>query len=55
MTGFAGQGDYISDGHTDLFARDSTGVLWLYPGNGAGGWLPRVQTGTGWKTMTFPQ
>jgi len=44
--------DYNKDGRTDLVARDSAGVLWLYPGNGTGGFLTRRQIGTGWKYMT---
>ena len=44
--------DYNSDGRVDLLARDSSGSLWLYPGNGAGGCLPRVRVGGGWNVMT---
>ncbi|HEU4491045.1 MAG TPA: polysaccharide deacetylase family protein [Jiangellales bacterium] len=37
----------------DVLARDASGVLWLYRGNGSGGWLsPRLQVGTGWGGMT---
>ena len=32
-------GDFDSDGNTDLIARRPDGTLWLYRGNGAGGWL----------------
>ncbi|MFD6349998.1 FG-GAP repeat domain-containing protein [Streptomyces roseolus] len=32
----------------DLVARDTTGVLWLYQGNGRGGFAGRVQIGGGW-------
>ena len=32
--------DFNRDGYTDLVARDAAGALWLYPGNGAGGFLP---------------
>ncbi|MEH0579108.1 MULTISPECIES: LamG-like jellyroll fold domain-containing protein [Streptomyces] len=35
---FAGVGDYTSDGKVDLIAADAGGSLWLYPGNGGGGW-----------------
>jgi hypothetical protein len=32
-----------------VLAREaSTGVLWLYPGNGAGGWQARMLVGRGW-------
>ena len=44
--------DFNRDGFTDLVARDSAGVLWLYPGNGAGGFKARHQMGTGWNIMT---
>ena len=48
-----GPGDLTGDGRADLLAREpSTGYLWLYPGNGRGGWLPRVRVGTGWNGMT---
>ncbi|WP_240629870.1 FG-GAP-like repeat-containing protein, partial [Specibacter cremeus] len=34
-------GDFNGDGRQDVMAREaSTGYLWLYPGNGTGGWLP---------------
>jgi len=44
--------DFNRDGFTDLVARDTAGVLWLYPGNGAGGFRSRVQMGSGWNIMT---
>ncbi|MGZ4507018.1 MAG: FG-GAP-like repeat-containing protein [Blastococcus sp.] len=45
-------GDVTGDGAQDVVAREeATGVLWLYPGNGRGGWLPRVRIGTGWNVM----
>ncbi|WP_260680564.1 VCBS repeat-containing protein [Arthrobacter sp. KBS0703] len=27
-------------------------MLWLYQGNGRGGWLGRIQAGNGWNGMT---
>ena len=45
-------GDFNRDGVTDLVARDTTGRLWLYPGNGTGGFLSRRQMGQGWNSMT---
>ncbi|WP_323961353.1 hypothetical protein GC088_05905 [Arthrobacter sp. JZ12] len=46
-------GDLNGDRANDVVARDrATGVLWLYPGNGTGGWLPRVRVGAGWNAMT---
>lgn len=48
-----GPGDFTGDGHADLLAREAaTGYLWLYPGNGAGGWLQRVRVGHGWNSLT---
>ncbi|MFJ5956615.1 FG-GAP-like repeat-containing protein [Paenarthrobacter sp. NPDC092416] len=44
--------DYNSDGKPDVLARDTNGNLWLYPGNGSGGWLNRTQVGQGWSVMT---
>jgi len=39
-------GDFDGDGKADVIARDSGGTLWLYSGNGAGGWLaPRLYVG----------
>lgn len=45
-------GDLNSDRKADVLARDSGGTLWRYPGNGHGGWLPRVRVGGGWNGMT---
>lgn len=44
--------DFTRDGRTDLVARDAVGRLWLYPGDGAGGFLARRQMGLGWNVMT---
>ena len=44
--------DFTRDGITDLVARDATGTLWLYPGNGSGGLLARRKMGSGWNTLT---
>ena len=44
--------DFDRDGSPDLVARDSAGRLWLYPGNGAGGFKARHQMSAGWNLMT---
>ncbi|MGW7289397.1 FG-GAP repeat domain-containing protein [Streptomyces sp. NPDC054847] len=45
-----GPGDLSGDGKGDLLARDSSGVLWLYPGNGSGTAVtPRIKIGAGWN------
>jgi Zn-dependent metalloprotease len=43
--------DFNRDGITDVVARDSAGVLRLYPGDGAGGFKTRGTLGTGWSSM----
>ena len=41
-------GDFDSDGHPDVMClRGSDGTLWLYPGDGAGGWRTSSQVGHG--------
>jgi hypothetical protein len=44
-------GDMTGDGHADLVARDSHGVLWLYKGTGKASapYAPRVEIGSGWN------
>ena len=44
--------DFDGDGRADVLARDTGGRLWLHPGDGAGGWQPARQIGTGWNVMT---
>ncbi|WP_164712313.1 FG-GAP-like repeat-containing protein [Trueperella bialowiezensis] len=42
-------GDLTSDRHADVIAREKdTGLLYLYPGNGRGGFLPPQKIGYGW-------
>lgn len=48
----AGFGDVDGDGQRDVLGRDSTGILWLYPGNGYGGFLDRRRVGSGWQGFT---
>ncbi|MDV9188616.1 VCBS repeat-containing protein [Streptomyces sp. SR27] len=44
-----GPGDLSGDGRGDLLARDASGILYLYPGNGTGTALgARVRVGSGW-------
>ncbi|MHA7269100.1 FG-GAP repeat domain-containing protein [Arthrobacter sp. HLT1-20] len=53
-----GPGDMNGDQRVDVLARETgTGRLWLYPGNGSGGWLSRVLVGVGWgifNTLVAP-
>ncbi|MBY8879607.1 trypsin-like serine protease [Actinacidiphila acidipaludis] len=42
-------GDITGDGKPDLFATDSTGVAYVYPGTGAGKFGARVKVGSGWN------
>jgi N-acetylmuramoyl-L-alanine amidase/FG-GAP-like repeat len=49
-TALAGVGDVTADGKADLVARDSSGNLWLYKGNGTSAlFAARVAVGTGWN------
>ncbi|MBD2437756.1 VCBS repeat-containing protein [Nostoc sp. FACHB-110] len=53
---FAGLADWDGDGRQDIVARDNTtGLLWLYPGDRTRGYSSqaRVQIGNGWNTYTF--
>ncbi|MFD6763854.1 FG-GAP repeat domain-containing protein [Streptomyces roseolus] len=43
-------GNIAGSAHADLIARDKAGVLWLYQGNGNGGFSGRIQVGGGWQT-----
>jgi len=42
--------DFNKDGFTDLIARDAAGSLWLFPGNGSGGFKANHKIGGGWNT-----
>ncbi|WP_347108776.1 VCBS repeat-containing protein [Paenarthrobacter sp. S56] len=48
FTALLSPGDFDSDGNMDVVARDKSGQLWLYRGNGKGGWLGSSIIGTGW-------
>ncbi|MGZ4637229.1 MAG: FG-GAP-like repeat-containing protein [Oryzihumus sp.] len=46
-------GDLTNDGHNDLIARTPAGVLYLYRGNGQGGWIGGgTRIGTGWNMFS---
>jgi hypothetical protein len=52
----AGVTDWDDDGNQDLIAKEnSTGLLWLYPGNSTRGPSPvqRVEIGNGWGSRTI--
>ena len=44
--------DFNGDAKADLIATDTAGRLWLYPGNGKGGFAPKKQVSQGWNSMT---
>jgi hypothetical protein len=51
---FADVADYNGDGETDLVAADDTGSLWLYRGNGNGGWSSSsLYIGSGLSGYTY--
>ncbi|MFF5925958.1 FG-GAP repeat domain-containing protein [Streptomyces hydrogenans] len=45
-------GDIAGATGGDLVARDKDGVLWLYRGNGRGGFVTRVKVGGGWQVFS---
>jgi len=44
-------GDLTGDSHPDIVANDNDGRLWVFPGNGLGGFLPRFEAGRGWYSI----
>ncbi|QGV82570.1 trypsin-like serine protease [Streptomyces ficellus] len=53
MNALATTGDVNSDGVADVLARDTAGKMWLYPGNGKGGFLARKDFGSGWQAYNL--
>jgi peptidoglycan-N-acetylglucosamine deacetylase len=52
MDAILGPGDFNGDAKADLIARETaTGALWLYPGNGRGGFGTATRIGRGWNAM----
>ena len=47
-------GDFSGDGRQDLVARDANGLLFMYRGNGRGGFVTgrREQIGSGWNALS---
>jgi hypothetical protein len=53
FSAIVGPGDVTGDGRADVLAREAaTGNLWLYPGNGTGGFLPRIRVGLNWNVFS---
>ncbi|MBL7255557.1 FG-GAP-like repeat-containing protein [Paractinoplanes lichenicola] len=49
-------GDFTGDGFTDVIARNTTGDLKLYRGNGKGSWIDpstNINIGTGWNQFNL--
>nr|WP_237728169.1 SpoIID/LytB domain-containing protein [Cellulomonas sp. APG4] len=54
MDAIVGGADWDGDDRYDLIAREeATGKLWLYRGDGQGGFFPRVQVGNGWTGFSI--
>ncbi|MFE7546964.1 FG-GAP repeat domain-containing protein [Streptomyces gardneri] len=45
-------GNLAGSAAPDIVARDASGVLWLYQGNGNGGFATRARIGSGWNAYT---
>jgi hypothetical protein len=53
FTAIIGVGDFTGDGTPDIIARRTDGQLFLYQGNGHGGWKTgTTQIGNGWNQFT---
>ncbi len=46
-------GDFDGDGRSDLIGRDGAGVLWLFSGDGTGGYATPRNIGTGWQIYSI--
>jgi FG-GAP-like repeat/Tachylectin len=55
FTALFGGGDFSGDGRPDLIARDGDGLLFMYRGDGHGGFITgqREQIGTGWGSLSY--
>lgn len=54
VTSIFGAGDFDGDGHRDLIVRRTDGTLWVYRGNGMGGFLGSpYQVASGWKAIKY--
>ena len=53
FTALFGGGDFSGDGRPDIVARDANGLLFMYRGNGRGGFVTgqREQIGSGWSSL----
>ena len=54
FTALFGGGDFSGDGRQDIVARDANGLLFMYRGNGRGGFVTgqREQIGSGWNSLS---
>jgi hypothetical protein len=48
-----GPGDWDGDGNVDVLAKDKSGRLYFYGGDGRGGWTVARQIGQGWNALTM--
>ena len=45
--------DFTGDSRADVITTDASGKMWLYVGNGKGGFAARKELGRGWDSMTI--
>ena len=53
MTSLSSSGDFNGDGFSDVLARNGSGALMLYRGDGSGGWRGATQIGSGWNSFSL--